>query len=53
MNRYSEYKSLKKFIQLFKIGDFSIEDDVEDIHSQVEFLLTQKLGIPEKNSQRT
>lgn len=25
-------------------GDFTIEDGVEDVHSQVEFLLTQKLG---------
>ena len=25
-------------------GGFTIHDDIEDIHSQVEFLLTQKLG---------
>ena len=25
-------------------GDFVIEDDVEDVHSQVEFLLTRRLG---------
>ena len=27
-----------------KTGDFELEDDVEDIHSQVELLLTRQLG---------
>lgn len=27
-----------------RAGDFSIEDDVEDVHSQIELLLTRKLG---------
>ena len=27
-----------------KTGDFELEDDVEDIHSQVELLLTERLG---------
>ncbi len=25
-------------------GDFTIEDDIEDVHSQIEFLLTRRLG---------
>ncbi len=37
-------KELKNiYAQIIK-GDFRIEDDVEDIHSQVELLLTKKLG---------
>ena len=33
-------------------GNFSIAENVEDIHSQVEFMLTQKLGdTGKKNSQ--
>ncbi len=35
---------LKKIYQQIKKGDFTIEEDVEDIHSQVELLLTKKLG---------
>lgn len=31
------------YLQIQK-GEFSLQDDVEDIHSQVELLLTQKLG---------
>jgi argininosuccinate lyase len=37
----NELKSIYKQIQK---GDFKLQDDVEDIHSQVELLLTQKLG---------
>jgi len=37
----AELKEIYKEIQK---GGFKIADDVEDIHSQVEFLLTQKLG---------
>jgi len=36
-----ELKSIYKQIQN---GEFTLQDDVEDIHSQVELLLTQKLG---------
>jgi argininosuccinate lyase len=36
--------ALKEIYQQIKAGKFSLQDDVEDIHSQVELLLTQKLG---------
>ena len=36
---------LKKIYQQIQKGEFKLQDDVEDIHSQVELLLTQKLGI--------
>lgn len=35
---------LKKTYKEILAGDFKLQDDVEDIHSQVELLLTQKLG---------
>ena len=35
---------LKNIYQLCEQGKFIIEDDVEDVHSQVEMLLTRKLG---------
>lgn len=35
---------LEKIYELIEEGQFQIEDGVEDVHSQVEFLLTQKLG---------
>ena len=35
---------LKNIYQLAECGEFVIEDDVEDVHSQVEMLLTRKLG---------
>ena len=35
---------LKKIYQQIQKGEFKLQDDVEDIHSQVELLLTQKLG---------
>lgn len=37
-------EALKKLYKKAAAGDFVIEDDVEDVHSQVEFLLTQELG---------
>jgi argininosuccinate lyase len=37
-------KELKKLYADAVAGKFVIEDDVEDVHSQVEFLLTQRLG---------
>lgn len=36
--------ALKEIYQQIKTGDFKLQDDVEDIHSQIELLLTQKLG---------
>ncbi|MFT3903175.1 MAG: argininosuccinate lyase [Niabella sp.] len=36
--------ALKEIYQQILKGDFSLQDDVEDIHSQIELLLTQKLG---------
>lgn len=35
---------LKAIYQQIKSGDFKLQDEVEDIHSQVELMLTQKLG---------
>lgn len=37
-------EELKKIYQSIKAGDFSIEPGVEDVHSQVELLLTKSLG---------
>lgn len=37
-------KELKSIYAQIDAGDFKIESDVEDIHSQVELLLTKKLG---------
>jgi len=35
---------LKNIYEQIQKGEFQLKDDVEDIHSQVELLLTQKLG---------
>ena len=35
---------LRKIYTLAQTGDFRIEDDVEDVHSQVELMLTRSLG---------
>lgn len=35
---------LKRIYSLIASGEFKLQDDVEDIHSQVELLLTQALG---------
>jgi argininosuccinate lyase len=35
---------LKNIYQQIQKGEFKLQDDVEDIHSQIELLLTQKLG---------
>jgi argininosuccinate lyase len=37
-------KELKNIYKQIQQGKFALQDDVEDIHSQVEILLTQKLG---------
>jgi argininosuccinate lyase len=37
-------KALKEIYKDITEGNFSLEEGVEDIHSQVEFLLTKKLG---------
>lgn len=37
-------EELKSILQTVREGNFSIGDSCEDIHSQIEFLLTQKLG---------
>ncbi len=36
--------ALKALYQKAIAGDFAIDEDVEDVHSQVEFLLTRELG---------
>jgi argininosuccinate lyase len=38
------YDELKIIYQQIQRGEFVIEDGVEDVHSQVEFLLTERLG---------
>ena len=35
---------LKEIYSLCECGEFAIEDDVEDVHSQVELMLTRRLG---------
>jgi len=35
---------LKEILSEIEKGNFSIDEDVEDVHSQVEFLLTKKIG---------
>lgn len=37
-------KELKNIYHQIQKGEFKLQEDVEDIHSQVELLLTQKLG---------
>jgi len=37
-------QELKNIYRQIEKGEFKLQDDVEDIHSQVELLLTQKLG---------
>src|SRR6185312_4680197 len=37
-------KALKDIYKDISTGNFSLEEGVEDIHSQVEFILTKKLG---------
>ncbi len=37
-------KELKTIYKQIQKGEFKLQDDVEDIHSQIELLLTQKLG---------
>ena len=37
-------EELKAIYQKAELGEFVIEDDVEDVHSQVELMLTRKLG---------
>jgi argininosuccinate lyase len=37
-------RELKKIYQDIERGDFTIAPEVEDVHSQVEFLLTQRIG---------
>jgi argininosuccinate lyase len=37
-------KALKEIFKEIENGNFSLGEDVEDIHSQVEFILTKKLG---------
>src|ERR1700755_1165784 len=37
-------KELKSIYTSIQNSKFKIQDDVEDVHSQIEFLLTEKLG---------
>jgi len=38
------HAALKEIYVQIKLGEFALQDNVEDIHSQVELLLTEKLG---------
>jgi len=38
------HAGLIEIYEIIEKGDFTIEDDVEDVHSQVELMLTRKLG---------
>ena len=38
------HSELKNILKTIEQGDFMIENDVEDVHSQVELMLTRKLG---------
>jgi len=40
----SIHKELKAIYATMESGDFEMMEDVEDIHSQIEFMLTEKLG---------
>ena len=37
-------KELNAILEIIEKGDFIIEDTFEDVHSKVEFMLTEKLG---------
>jgi argininosuccinate lyase len=37
-------KGLKEILAEISAGNFSIEEGIEDVHSQVEFMLTQRIG---------
>ncbi|NWJ50753.1 MAG: argininosuccinate lyase [Bacteroidetes bacterium] len=37
-------KELSNIYKLIQIGNFKIEEGIEDVHSQVEYLLTERLG---------
>jgi len=41
-------KELKAILKSIKKGEFIIEESFEDVHSKVEFLLTEKLGVTGK-----
>jgi argininosuccinate lyase len=41
---YSLVKELTAILEIIEKGDFTIEDTFEDVHSKVEFMLTEKLG---------
>jgi len=38
------HTELKDILKIIESGDFLIEDGIEDVHSQVELMLTRKLG---------
>ena len=38
------HSELKNILSEIKNGNFSIDENCEDVHSQIEFLLTQKIG---------
>ena len=38
------HKELRSILSEIKLGNFKIEDGVEDIHSQIELMLTKKIG---------
>ncbi len=46
----SVQRELKIILARIRRGEFSIAPGIEDVHSQVEFMLTEKLGDTGKNS---
>ena len=43
-------RELKHIYREIQAGKFTIEDGVEDVHSQVEFMLTQRIGDAEEDA---
>jgi argininosuccinate lyase len=43
-NKELVHQELKRIYQTMQTGDFKMREDVEDIHSQIELMLTEKLG---------
>ena len=44
MKKYLVHEELKHILHEIEEGGFAIEADVEDVHSQIELLLTRKIG---------
>ena len=38
------HRELNGILKEIRAGNFTIEDGIEDVHSQIEFMLTQRIG---------